>query len=151
MCMRKSMRILIINGANLNMLGFREPEQYGTTTLKDIVKDLHAYSFSLGIDIETFQSNIEGEIVEKIQQAHEHFDGIVLNAGAYTHTSIAIRDAITSVKMPVVEVHMSNIYKREEFRHKSVIAPVCIGQITGFKADSYKLGLKALVNYLNNK
>ena len=149
--MRKSMRILIINGANLNMLGFREPEQYGTTTLKDIVKDLHAYSFSLGIDIETYQSNIEGEIVEKIQQAHEHFDGIVLNAGAYTHTSIAIRDAITSVKMPVVEVHMSNIYKREEFRHKSVIAPVCVGQIAGFKADSYKLGLKALVNYLNNK
>ena len=149
--MRKSMRILIINGANLNMLGFREPEQYGTTTLKDIVKDLHAYSFSLGIDIETYQSNIEGEIVERIQQAHEHFDGIVLNAGAYTHTSIAIRDAITSVKMPVVEVHMSNIYKREEFRHKSVIAPVCIGQITGFKADSYKLGLKALVNYLNSK
>lgn len=145
------MRILIINGANLNMLGFREPEQYGTTTLKDIVKDLHAYSFSLGIDIETYQSNIEGEIVEKIQQAHEHFDGIVLNAGAYTHTSIAIRDAITSVKMPVVEVHMSNIYKREEFRHKSVIAPVCIGQIAGFKADSYKLGLKALVNYLNSK
>lgn len=145
------MRILIINGANLNMLGFREPEQYGTTTLKDIVKDLHAYSFSLGIDIETYQSNIEGEIVERIQQAHEHFDGIVLNAGAYTHTSIAIRDAITSVKMPVVEVHMSNIYKREEFRHKSVIAPVCIGQITGFKADSYKLGLKALVNYLNSK
>ena len=151
MCMRKSMRILIINGANLNMLGFREPEQYGTTTLKDIVKDLHAYSFSLGIDIETYQSNIEGEIVERIQQAHEHFDGIVLNAGAYTHTSIAIRDAITSVKMPVVEVHMSNIYRREEFRHKSVIAPVCIGQIAGFKADSYKLGLKALVNYLNNK
>ena len=145
------MRILIINGANLNMLGFREPEQYGTTTLKDIVKDLHAYSFSLGIDIETYQSNIEGEIAERIQQAHEHFDGIVLNAGAYTHTSIAIRDAITSVKMPVVEVHMSNIYKREEFRHKSVIAPVCIGQITGFKADSYKLGLKALVNYLNSK
>ena len=145
------MRILIINGANLNMLGFREPEQYGTTTLKDIVKDLHAYSFSLGIDIETYQSNIEGEIVERIQQAHEHFDGIVLNAGAYTHTSIAIRDAITSVKMPVVEVHMSNIYRREEFRHKSVIAPVCIGQIAGFKADSYKLGLKALVNYLNNK
>ena len=149
--MRKSMRILIINGVNLNMLGFREPEQYGTVTLKDLVKDLHAYSFGLGIDIETFQSNIEGEIVERIQQAREHFDGIVLNAGAYTHTSIAIRDAITSVKMPVVEVHMSNIYKREEFRHKSIIAPVCIGQITGFKADSYKLGLKALVNYLNNK
>ena len=145
------MRILIINGVNLNMLGFREPEQYGSTTLKDLVKDLHAYSFGLGIDIETFQSNIEGEIVERIQQAREHFDGIVLNAGAYTHTSIAIRDAITSVKMPTVEVHMSNIYSREEFRHKSVIAPVCIGQISGFKADSYRLGLKALVNYLNNK
>lgn len=145
------MRILIINGVNLNMLGFREPDHYGTITLKELEKELHAYSFGLGIDIETFQSNIEGEIVERIQQAREHFDGIVLNAGAYTHTSIAIRDAITSVSMPTVEIHMSNIYQREDFRHKSLIAPVCIGQISGFKADSYKLGLKALVNYLNNK
>jgi 3-dehydroquinate dehydratase-2 len=149
--MRKSMRILIINGVNLNMLGYREPEQYGTITLKELEKELHAYSFHLGIDIETFQSNTEGEIVEKIQKSREHFDGIVINAGAYTHTSIAIRDAITSVSMPTVEIHMSNIYKREEFRHKSLIAGVCIGQITGFKADSYKLGLKAIVNYLNNK
>ena len=149
--MRKSMRILIINGVNLNMLGFREAEQYGTITLKELEKELHAYSFSLGIDIETFQSNIEGEIVERIQQAREHFDGIVLNAGAYTHTSIAIRDAITSASMPTVEVHMSNIYKREDFRHKSLIAPVCVGQIAGFKADSYKLGLEGLVNYLTNK
>ena len=149
--MRKSMRILIINGVNLNMLGFREPEQYGTTTLKDLEKELHAYSFSLGIDIETFQSNIEGEIVERIQQAREHFDGIVLNAGAYTHTSIAIRDAIIAASMPTVEIHMSNIYKREDFRHKSLIAPVCVGQISGFKNDSYKLGLKGLVNYLTNK
>ena len=149
--MRKSMRILIINGVNLNMLGFREAEQYGTITLKELEKDLHAYSFKLGIDIETFQSNIEGEIVERIQQAREHFDGIVLNAGAYTHTSIAIRDAITSASMPTVEVHMSNIYKREDFRHKSLIAPVCVGQISGFKAESYKLGLKGLVNYLTNK
>ena len=145
------MRILIINGVNLNMLGYREPEQYGSITLKELEKELHAYSFHLGIDIETFQSNIEGEIVEKIQKSREHFDGIVINAGAYTHTSIAIRDAITSVSMPTVEIHMSNIYKREEFRHKSLIACVCIGQITGFKADSYKLGLKAIVNYLNNK
>jgi len=145
------MRILIINGVNLNMLGFREAEQYGTITLKELEKDLHAYSFKLGIDIETFQSNIEGEIVERIQQAREHFDGIVLNAGAYTHTSIAIRDAITSASMPTVEVHMSNIYKREDFRHKSLIAPVCVGQISGFKAESYKLGLKGLVNYLTNK
>ena len=149
--MRKSMRILIINGVNLNMLGFREPEQYGTITLKELEKELHAYSFHLGIDIETFQSNIEGEIVERIQQAREHFDGIIINAGAYTHTSIAIRDAITTVAMPTVEVHMSNIYKREDFRQKSLIAGVCIGQIAGFKADSYKLGLKALVNHLNNK
>ena len=149
--MRKSMRILIINGVNLNMLGFREAEQYGTITLKELEKDLHAYSFKLGIDIKTFQSNIEGEIVERIQQAREHFDGIVLNAGAYTHTSIAIRDAITSASMPTVEVHMSNIYKREDFRHKSLIAPVCVGQISGFKAESYKLGLKGLVNYLTNK
>lgn len=148
--MRKSMRILIINGVNLNMLGFREPEQYGTITLKELEKELHAYSFGLGIDIETYQSNIEGEIVERIQKAREHFDGIVLNAGAYTHTSIAIRDAITSADMPVVEIHMSNIYKREDFRHNSIIAPVCIGQISGFKADSYKLGLEGIVNYLNS-
>ena len=148
--MRKSMRILIINGVNLNMLGFREPEQYGSITLKELEKELHAFSFGLGIDIETFQSNIEGAIVERIQQAREHFDGIILNAGAYTHISIAIRDAIIIADMPVVEIHMSNIYKREDFRHDSVIAPVCIGQIAGFKADSYKLGLKALVNYLSN-
>ena len=145
------MRILIINGVNLNMLGYREPNYYGTITLKELEKDLHAYSFGLGIDIETFQSNIEGEIVERIQQAREHFDGIILNAGAFTHTSIAIRYAITSIDMPVVEIHMSNIYSREDFRHKSVLAPVCIGQISGFKTDSYKLGLKGLVNYLTNK
>ena len=148
--MRKSMRILIINGVNLNMLGFREPEQYGSTTLKELEKELHAFSFGLGIDIETFQSNMEGAIVERIQQAREHFDGIIINAGAYTHTSIAIRDAIITADMPVVEIHMSNIYRRENFRHESVIAPVCIGQIAGFKADSYKLGLKALVNYLSD-
>ena len=144
------MRILIINGVNLNMLGFREPDQYGTITLKELEKELHAYSFHLGIDIETFQSNIEGEIVERIQQAREQFDGIVLNAGAYTHTSIAIRDAIVAAAMPTVEVHMSNIYKREDFRHKSIIAPVCVGQISGFKAESYKLGLKGIVNYLKS-
>ena len=142
------MRILIINGVNLNMLGFREADQYGTITLKQLEKDLHAYSFHLGIDIETFQSNIEGEIVERIQQAREHFDGIVLNAGAYTHTSIAIRDAILAIKTPAIEVHLSNIHAREEFRQKSFVAPVCIGQIAGFKKDSYTLALRAMVNYL---
>lgn len=142
------MKILVINGVNMNMLGSRETEKYGTMTLKDLEKDLYAFSFELGIDIETFQSNFEGEIVEKIHSAKDNFDGIVINAGAYTHTSIAIRDAISAVDIPTVEVHMTNIYKREEFRHHSYLAPVCIGQISGFGADSYKLGLKAVKNFL---
>ena len=143
------MKILIINGVNMNMLGLRETEKYGTMTLKDLEKELYAFSFELGIGIETFQSNFEGEIVEKIHQTKDHFDGIVIIAGGYTHTSIAIRDAISAVNIPTVEVHMTNIYKREEFRHHSYIAPVCIGQISGFGINSYKLGLKAVVDYLN--
>ena len=142
------MKILVINGVNMNMLGSRETEKYGTMTLKDLEKDLYAFSFELGIDIETFQSNFEGEIVEKIHSAKDNFDGIVINAGAYTHTSVAIRDAISAIDIPTVEVHMTNIYKREEFRHHSYLAPVCIGQISGFGADSYKLGLKAIKNFL---
>ncbi|MCI1273360.1 MAG: type II 3-dehydroquinate dehydratase [Clostridiaceae bacterium] len=145
------MKILVINGVNMNMLGIREPDKYGNTTLKDIEKELYAYSFSLGVDIETFQSNFEGEIVEKIHKALNIFDGILINAGAYTHTSIAIRDAISSVGIPTVEVHMTNIYSREEFRKNSYLAPVCIGQISGFGADSYNLGLKAIVDFLNDK
>lgn len=133
----------------MNMLGLRETEKYGTMTLKDLEKELYAFSFELGIDIETFQSNFEGEIVEKIHQTKDNFDGIVINAGAYTHTSVAIRDAISAVNIPTVEVHMTNIYKREEFRHHSYIAPVCIGQISGFGINSYKLGIKAVVDYLN--
>lgn len=132
------------------MLGFREPEKYGSMTLKDLEKDLYAYSFKLGVDIETFQSNFEGEIVEKIQSAKDNFDGIVINAGAYTHTSVAIRDAISAVNLPTVEVHMTNIYKREEFRHHSYLAPVCIGQISGFGGNSYKLGLNAIVNFIKS-
>ena len=144
------MKILIINGVNMNMLGFREPEKYGSMTLKDLEKDLYAYSFKLGVDIETFQSNFEGEIVEKIQSTKDNFDGIVINAGAYTHTSVAIRDAISAVNLPTVEVHMTNIYKREEFRHHSYLAPVCIGQISGFGINSYKLGLNAIVNFIKS-
>lgn len=144
------MKILIINGVNMNMLGFREPEKYGSMTLKDLEKDLYAYSFKLGVDIETFQSNFEGEIVEKIQSAKDNFDGIVINAGAYTHTSVAIRDAISAVNLPTVEVHMTNIHKREEFRHHSYLAPVCIGQISGFGVNSYKLGLNAIVNFIKS-
>ena len=143
------MKILVINGVNMNMLGFRETEKYGTMTLKDLEKDLYAFSFELGIDLETYQSNIEGEIVEKIHSAKDGIDGIIINAGAYTHTSIAIRDAISAVNIPTIEVHMTNIYKREEFRHNSYLAPVCIGQISGFGANSYKLGLKAIIDYLN--
>ncbi len=145
-----NMRILVINGVNMNMLGLRETEKYGTMTLKDLEKDLYAFSFEIGIDIETFQSNFEGEIVEKIHNAKDNFDGIVINAGAYTHTSVAIRDALSSVNVPAVEVHITNIYKREEFRHHSYLAPVCIGQISGFGLNSYKLGLKAVVDYLSD-
>lgn len=143
------MKILVINGVNMNMLGVREPEKYGLITLKDLEKELYAFSFELGIDIETFQSNFEGEIVEKIQQAKDHFNGIVINAAAYTHTSVAIRDALAAVNIPTVEVHMTNIYAREDFRQKSLIAPICKGQISGFGTESYKLALRALIYLLN--
>ncbi len=128
------------------MLGTREPEIYGSMTLDDINKDIAKCAKELGVETETFQSNIEGEIVDKIQQAKGVFDGIVINPAAYTHTSVAIRDAISAVGIKAVEVHISNIHAREEFRKNSLIAPVCIGQITGFKANSYKLALRALVD-----
>lgn len=142
------MKILVINGVNMNMLGFREPEKYGTMTLKDLEKELYAYSFELGIDIETFQSNHEGEIVEKIQQARNTAAGIVINAAAYTHTSVAIRDAISAVNLPTVEVHMTNIHARDDFRQKSLLAAVCLAQISGFGKESYKLALKGLTEIL---
>ena len=145
------MKILVINGPKMNMLGIREPEKYGTLTLKELEKELYAYSFELGIDIETFQSNHEGEIVEKIQKSYKDASGIVLNAAAYTHTSVAIRDAISSVDIPVVEVHMTNIHSREDFRQKSLIAGVCMGQISGFGAESYKLALLALCTMLKKQ
>ena len=144
------MKILVINGVNMNMLGIREPEKYGSKTLKELEKELYSFSFELGADIETYQSNHEGEIVEKIHSALNHFDGIVINPGAYTHTSVAIRDAVSAVNIPVVEIHMTNIHSREDFRQKSLIAPVCIAQISGFGINSYKLGLKGLVDFLRN-
>ena len=142
------MKILIINGVNMNMLGIREPEKYGSMTLKALEKELYAYSFELGIDLETFQSNHEGEIVEKIHSAYNNCDGIIINPGAYTHTSVAIRDALAAVNIPAVEIHITNIHGREDFRHKSLIADVCIGQISGFGTNGYKLGLKGLVDIL---
>lgn len=144
------MKIFVINGVNMNMLGIREPEKYGSMTLKDLEKFLYAYSFELGVDIEMFQSNHEGEIVEKIHSAYKTADGIIINPGAYTHTSVAIRDALAAVDIPTVEIHMTNIHSREDFRHKSLIAPVCIAQISGFGFESYKLGLKGLVDFLKN-
>lgn len=145
------MKILVIHGPNLNLLGTREPDKYGVDTLDSINESLQDLANQLQVQIEFFQSNIEGEIVDKIQQSFNDCNGLVINPAAYTHTSIAIRDAIAAVSFPAVEVHLSNIHSREEFRHKSFIAPVCVGQISGFKADSYLLALRAIVKYLESK
>ena len=142
------MKILVINGPNLNLLGDREKENYGEVTLESINNDLKSLAEELNTDIDFFQSNTEGEIVDKIQSAKGNFDGIIINPAAYTHTSIALRDALLAVKIPAVEVHLSNIHAREEFRKTSFTAPVCVGQIAGFKKDSYILALRAIVNYL---
>ncbi len=143
------MKILLINGANLNMLGTREPEKYGSTTLCDIEKAVIERGKELGVEVDVFQDNHEGNIVDKIQSSKGNYDGILLNAGGYTHTSVVIRDAISAVQIPTVEIHMTNIHAREEFRHTSLIAGVCIAQIAGFKELSYTLALEGLVNYLN--
>lgn len=140
--------ILVLHGPNLNLLGQREPQIYGTTTLADINQQLGQDAESLGLTLECQQSNLEGELVNAIHQARGKHQGIVINAGAYTHTSIALRDALSAVALPTVEVHLSNIYQREAFRHHSYIAAVAVGQISGFGLDSYRLGLQALVNYL---
>ena len=144
------MKILIIHGPNLNLLGKREPQIYGTTTLEGINSLLKKEADALEIQVELFQPNSEGEIVTGIQEAMGKFDGIVINPGAYTHTSIAIRDAISSVGIPTVEVHISNVYRREDFRKQSFISGVALGVISGFGSDSYLLGLRGLVNYLKD-
>ena len=144
------MKILLINGANLNMLGSREPEKYGSTTLKDLESGVIQRGNELGVQVDVWQSNHEGEIVDKIQSAKGVYDGILINAGGYTHTSVVIRDAIASVQIPTVEIHMTNIHAREEFRHTSLISGVCIAQVVGFKELSYSLALEGLVNYLKN-
>ena len=143
------MKILVINGANLNMLGTREPEKYGRTTLADIENNLIKRGKEFGANVDVWQSNHEGEIVDKIQSAKGTYDGILINAGGYTHTSVVIRDAIASVNIPTVEIHMTNIHSREEFRHTSLISGVCIAQVIGFKELSYTLALEGLINYLN--
>jgi len=138
-------KILVIHGPNLNLLGLREPKVYGKVTLEKINAELKKIGKSEGVTVDTVQTNIEGEIVDLIQKAKKKYKAIVLNPGGYTHYSVAIRDAIASVKVPTVEVHLSNIYSREEFRQKSVIAPVAAGQISGFGKYSYVLGLKAAI------
>ncbi len=144
-------RVLVLHGPNLNMLGQREPQIYGHTTLADINAMLVALGRELGVEVETFQSNHEGELVGKIQAARGQMAALLINGGAYTHTSVAILDALLAVDLPVIEVHLSNLYKREEFRHHSYVARAAVGQICGFGADSYLLGLRAAVTIIQRK
>lgn len=138
------MKILIMNGPNLNLLGKREPEVYGGRGFMDYYDELR--SVYADVEFDYFQSNVEGELINKIHEVGFSWDGIVLNAGAYTHTSVALHDAIKAVTTPVVEVHISNVHKREEFRHKSMISAACMGVICGFGLDSYRLGVEAIIN-----
>lgn len=140
------MKIIIINGPNLNLLGTREPETYGNQTFDGILAELKKECSD--IDLGYFQSNIEGELIERLQATMGKYDGVVLNAGGYTHTSVAIRDAVAAVETPVVEVHMTNTAAREEFRHRSLLTAVCVGVVMGFGADSYSLAIRALRTHL---
>ena len=142
------MKILFLNGPNLNLLGRREHKIYGHKTLKDIEATVKKRAKQLGCIVDFHQSNHEGDLVNWIQDAQDNYDVIVINAAAYTHTSVALRDAIAAVGIPAIEIHLSNVHSREEFRHRSLIAPVCCGQISGFGAFSYVLGLEAAVNVI---
>jgi 3-dehydroquinate dehydratase II len=143
--------ILVLHGPNLNLLGQREPEIYGSASLSDVNQMLEQEASALHVQITTFQSNHEGGLIDQIHDAIGQHQGIVINPGGYTHTSVAIRDALVGAQMPTVEVHLSNIHRREAFREHSYIAPVAVGQISGFGMDSYRLGLYALVQHLRQK
>jgi len=142
--------IAVIHGPNLNMLGTREPEVYGSTSIEQVNKNIKKHADKLNIEVEIFQSNHEGQIVDFIQNGYNKFQGIVINPGGLTHYSIVLRDALVSVKLPAIEVHISNIHQREEFRHKSVIAPVAVGQISGLGTDGYIYALSAIVNVIRS-
>ena len=144
-------RILVLHGPNLNLLGHRETKIYGKVTLKEINQRLHKAAQQEGVELAAFQSNSESELVEKIQQAAGKYHALLINPAAFTHTSVAIRDAIAATGLPTVEIHLSNIYQREIFRHHSYLAEVVVGQITGFGAESYLLGLQAVLGYLGKK
>ncbi len=147
----KPLRILVMHGPNLNLLGTREPDHYGLKNLADINESLIAIGDQMGCEITTFQSNHEGELVERIHQAaSEHLDGIVINPAAYTHTSVALRDAMLGCHIPFVELHLSNIYRREEFRHHSMLADIATGIVSGFGSASYALALTGLVEHLRS-
>lgn len=145
------MKILVVHGPNLQMLGTRNPEIYGTVDLTAINAGLSRLAEEAGVALESIQSNHEGELVDAIGNARGQFDGILINPAAYTHTSVAIRDAVEGCSVPTVEVHLSNIHAREAFRQQSLIAPVCVGQISGFGPQSYYLGFQALIQYLNGR
>ncbi len=145
------MRILVLHGPNLNLLGIREPGVYGTTTLGEIEAVLRSVGRELGADLEFFQSNHEGALVDRIQQAVGRFDGILINPAAYTHTSVALRDALVAVGLPFVEVHLSNIHAREPFRRRSLLSDRAVGVVTGFGPHSYGLGLRGLVHHLQDR
>ena len=148
MATNKKKRVLVLHGPNLNLLGKRQPEIYGRLTLDQIDKKIQTVAEELGVQVEIRQSNHEGELVTWIQESPKEFDALVINAAAYTHSSVALRDALLAAGIPAIEVHLSNIYQREEFRRKSLLADVVVGQITGFGVQSYLLGLRAAVEYL---
>ena len=150
MSAQRGPRILVLSGPNLNLLGSREPEVYGQATLAAIEADLQRRAAAVGVTLATFQSNVEGELVTRVQQARGEVDGLLVNFGGYTHTSVALRDALLGVGLPAVEVHLSNLHRRESFRRRSLTAAACVGVVMGFGAQSYRLGLEALLLHLGH-
>ena len=144
-------KIIILNGPNLNLLGEREKSQYGSFTLQEIEKNCKEYAFKNHLDLTLYQSNIEGEIIDKIQYSRNNYDGLIINAGGYTHTSVAIHDALKILKIPIIELHITNIYNREDFRHKSLISKIAKGIICGFGLEGYIMAIKAMEKYLKDE